>query len=147
MTAADCNGSTDAAAVVVVVVSRPVVAQHRVSRCIALLAVLTLCAVATAGGNGRCRGCHQKHKWDHCACGGKNRMKTILNLAPDMSEKPRLMGKRGLWIKSPFTEHKSTFFFYLLVSVRLRECAHRCKVCRGTMEQHAHILLIHFMLS
>lgn len=79
----------------------------RVSRCIALLAVLTLCVVATAGGNGRCRGCHQKHKWDHCACGGKTELKTILNLAPGMSAKPRLMGKRGLWITSPFTEHKS----------------------------------------
>lgn len=49
MTAADSNG--------ILVLSFSVVQSH-MSRCIALLIVLTLCMVAIAGGIGCCCGCH-----------------------------------------------------------------------------------------
>lgn len=66
------------------------VVQSHMSRCIALVIVLTLCMVAIAGRIGCCRGCHQKQKWDHCDC-RKTKWRRILNLVPDMFAMSRFM--------------------------------------------------------
>lgn len=118
------------------------VIQSRMSRCLALVVVLTWCGAGTGGGIRRCCGCHQKQKWNHCDC---RKTRRILNLVPDMSEKLRFMTTPlvGYYHHSgntkAFDRCEAHFFIH---DCCFQECAHLCKVHGDTMEQHTHILVI-----
>ena len=116
--------------------------------CITSSLFLTLCMVAIGAGIGCCCGCHQKQKWDHCDC-GKTKWRRILNLVPDTSAESEDSCEHGCGIMSPFRgkntnaiDRSEAFFF--IHDRCARECAHRCKVHGDTMEQHTHILVIHY---